>query len=586
MGGLSKPEAMDWRFGHQPSLLNPYPPTLVVKPDWPVYFRFDVRYVMSTLYLFSNLKTRVHDNEEDMIRLIARELGVETSDVRDVRVVKESIDARKKPVMLNRNVEFTLNKMPQSLPNRVVVIERSAFDIADPTFFETKIRQPEAPVVVVGAGPAGMFAALALAESGVKTVLLERGKPVDTRMRDIGQLRSHGTLDPESNICFGEGGAGAYTDGKLYTRIKDRAMVRWVYRKFVDFEAPEDILVQAHPHLGTDKLVRIVKRMREYLIERGVEVRFETKVTRVLVKEGAVCGLEVNDGEVIPAKHVILGIGHSARDTLAQLHKDGIALEAKDFAVGVRVEHPQEMINRNQFGKAERDPVLGAAAYSLSYKAADDLLDHRGVYSFCMCPGGFIVPSPTEPDHMAINGMSNANRSTPFANSGVVAQVTVDDLLRRGYQESPLIGISFQRDLEARVFKYTEKAYAAPAMRICDFIARKPTGKLAATNFRPVAEAADLWEVLPEWIAEPLAAGLEHFNRKIRGYTSSEANMLAVESRTSSPIRVLRDTKTLESVSAAGLYPVGEGAGYAGGIVSAAVDGARAAGAVVELLGF
>lgn len=539
---------------------------------------------MTNLYLFSNLKTELTDGPEEIRRLLAKNLGVTPQEIQEVRVVKESVDARKKPrLFFVRQVELTLqNPLKGDLPGNMKHLDQSRSEIPNPAFITQKIPSQDLPVVVVGAGPAGLFAALALAEAGVKTILLERGKPVETRMRDIGQLRSHGVLDPESNVCFGEGGAGAYTDGKLYTRIK-HPYVRWVMKRLVDFQAPERILVDAHPHLGTDKLVKIVKAAREFLMERGVEVRFQSKMRNLIIEDGRAAGVVLESGEVIPARHVVLGIGHSARDTLTRLLADGVVMEPKPFAVGVRVEHPQALINKSQYGKPERHPILNAAAYQLTHQVPDPDLERRGVYSFCMCPGGFIVPSPTEPDKMAVNGMSNANRSTPFANSGVVVQVTPEDLYKKGFEESPLVGIAFQRSLEEKTFTFTTRPYAAPAMRIADFMARRPSGDLAPTNYRPAAEPANLWEVLPAWLAEPLRQGLAGFNRKIKGYTSGEANMLAVESRTSSPIRIPRGDD-LQSHSVKGLYPVGEGAGYAGGIVSAAVDGVKAAEAIVAQL--
>ncbi|MDJ0841508.1 MAG: FAD-dependent oxidoreductase [Acidobacteriota bacterium] len=534
---------------------------------------------MTMLYRVTNLKAPPGYDAEVLRRIIAEMMNMPVAAISAPRVVKESIDARKKPkIIMVLQVEFTLTESPeQPLPKDVRAVGRSLLDIPLPDALQVLApdRKPQHPVVVIGAGPAGLFAALALGEAGVPTLLLERGKPVETRMRDIGQLRSHGTLDPESNVCFGEGGAGAYTDGKLYTRVK-HPYVRYVMRRFVDFEAPEDILVKAHPHLGTDKLVRIVKRMREHIVAQGVEVRFGARVENIMVRDGAVRGVVLADGEEIPAHRVILAIGHSARDTLAALLDAGVTVEPKPFAVGVRAEHPQAMINRNQFGNAERDPLLGAAAYSLTHQIDDPYLERRGVYSFCMCPGGFIVPSPTELDHMAVNGMSNAGRSSAYANSGVVVQVAPEDLARHGYEHHPLMGIAFQRDLEARVFKSTAMRYAAPAMRISDFVKNKASGNLAGTNFRPRIEPHDLWELLPAWIAEPLREGLLAFDRKIRGYAGNEGNLLAVESRTSAPIRIPREAN-LECASMPGLFPIGEGAGYAGGIVSAAVDGLKAA---------
>lgn len=536
---------------------------------------------MAYLYRISGLSAPLDFSQDWLEAEVKQRLGVRH--LQRVRISKESVDARKRrKLSYVLQVEVSTDQPIESLPKNVQILERSAFDIPDPPALHTQTRAPHDPVVVVGAGPAGYFAALTLVEAGVKTILLERGKAVDVRMRDIGQLRSHGTLDPESNVCFGEGGAGAYTDGKLYTRIK-HPYVRWVMKRLVDFGSPEDILIKAHPHLGTDKLVRIVKRMREHLVERGVDVRFGAKVERLRLKDGQVQGVVLADGSTIATSRVVLGIGHSARDTLANLLEDGVSMEAKSFAVGVRVEHPQALVDQVQYGDSKHKARLGAAAYSLTHQVADADLERRGIYSFCMCPGGFIVPSPTELEHMAINGMSNANRSTAFANSGIVVQIVPEDLLRRGFEDSPLMCIAFQRQLEEATFAATKQPYGAPAMRISDFVAGKASGTLAPTHFRPVAEPADLRELLPPWIADPLREGLEAFNRKLKGFTSSEANMLAVESRTSSPIRMTRGDD-LQSVSTKGLYPVGEGAGYAGGIVSAAVDGVKAAESIANAL--
>jgi len=538
---------------------------------------------MANLYLISNLKTAIEMDEAGLIAAIAERTGLPPAAIESVTIVKESIDARRKPELAYvRQVEFlTRRPLPEPLPADVGELAQSKLEREDPEELAAtgKRRAAAVPVIVVGAGPAGIFAALVLGEAGWPVILLERGKPVETRMKDIGQLRSRGVLDPESNICFGEGGAGAYTDGKLYTRIKS-PLVPWVMQRLVQFGAPRDILIQAHPHLGTDKLVRVIKRMRLHLHEQGVVTRFETRVERVLAKDGKVAGVQLASGEILASRRVILAIGHSARDTLTTLLADGIAMEPKPFAVGVRAEHPQALIDVSQYGSEAWAEKLGAAAYHLTHQVADEALGRRGVYSFCMCPGGFIVPSPTEPGHMAINGMSNANRSTPFANSGLVVQVVPEDLERRGYRPGPLIGVAFQRDLEAAAYAATARPFAAPAMRVADFIAGKPSGSLAPSNFRPALEAADLDQILPPWIAAPLRAGLASFERIIRGYGSREANLLAVESRTSSPVRLPRDAD-LMSQSLAGLFPVGEGAGYAGGIVSAAVDGVKAAARII-----
>lgn len=537
---------------------------------------------MQDWYVAQNIKLPVEEAETQLKTAVANLANCNEDGISEIRIVKKSIDARKNPkLFFVFQCEFrTHDPLPEPLPKVITRREHSKLDIQRPASLDPlKPREKNKHVLVVGSGPAGLFATLALVEAGVPTIMLERGKPVETRMRDIGQLRSHGTLDPESNVCFGEGGAGTYTDGKLYTRIKHKH-VAYVMRRFVDFGANPDILIEAHPHLGTDKLVRLVARMREYIIEKGGDVRFETRMTRLIIERGHARAVELADGSHIEASAVVLALGHSARDTLAQLNEDGLNIEAKPFAVGVRVEHPQSLINQDQFGISERHPLLGSAAYSLTHQVADSHLGQRGVYTFCMCPGGFIVPSPTEQNHMAINGMSNANRSAPYANSGVVVQVTPEDLQRHGYKPSPLIGFAFQRDLEAKTFQSTQQPFAAPAMKIRDFLKRKASGQLAPTNFRPVAEPHDLWQILPKWIAKPLAEGLQAFGNRIHAFKTDQGNMLAVESRTSSPVRIPRDEQ-LQALDVEHVYPVGEGAGYAGGIVSAAVDGIRAAEAII-----
>ncbi|PCI36403.1 MAG: hypothetical protein COB53_09675 [Elusimicrobia bacterium] len=516
------------------------------------------------LYRFSNLKTPLNASEADILLFAATALRIPPKGIRNLRVVKRSIDARKKPkILFVLQIEFSWDG---AAPKGADPIERSSLDIPVLRFPKSTSK---APVVVVGAGPAGLFAALALAEAGRKTILLERGKPVETRMKDIGALRASGVLDPESNVCFGEGGAGAYTDGKLYTRVK-HPFVRSVFKTLVEVGANPGILVDAHPHLGTEKLVAIVKRLRERILKAGGEVRFESRVESLLLNDGAAVGVKLSSGEEISADVVVLAIGHSARDTLESLERSGVRLEAKPFAVGVRAEHPQELINRSQYG-AKKIPVLGAASYALTHQAGK-----RGIYSFCMCPGGFVVPSPTEPGLMAVNGMSNSGRSTQYANSGVVVQVSPEDLPGKG----PLVGIAFQRQLEAAAFKAVSKEYHAPAIRISDFLKGKASGSLAGSNFRPGLQACDIRELLPKWVSDPLVEGVRAFSRKLKGYDSREGNLIAVESRTSSPIRMTRE-KDFQAVGIAGLYPVGEGAGYAGGIVSAAVDGLRAAEAIL-----
>ena len=532
------------------------------------------------LYAVSNFKVELDESESDVATRLVHQLGITTEQLISAICARRAIDARKKSnIHFVCTFEVELSSPLQSLPVQVRPIDRSSLEPVSPEVFKNG-SSGDSHVVVIGAGPAGLFAALSLAESGFKVSLLERGKPVETRMRDIGRLRSRGELDNESNICFGEGGAGTYTDGKLYTRIK-HPFLRWVLHSFVRFGARPDILVDAHPHLGTDKLVRIVRNMRNHLIELGVDYRFETRVDDLLIKDKRVTGVRIANGEDIRADHVVLATGHSARDTFKRLDELGIAMQAKDFAVGVRAEHPQQLINEIQYGKSADHEKLSAAEYSLTHQVPDKHLGRRGVYSFCMCPGGLILPSPTESGGMAVNGMSNAKRGGHWANSGIVVQVTPDDISRHGIKAGPLMGIDFQRQLEIATFKAAGAKYAAPAMRLTDFVNKKASGTLAATRFKPEVISTDLWQLLPHWVASPLAEGLKGFNNKMRGFVTDEANLLASETRTSSPIRIERG-KDMQSITVQGLYPVGEGAGYAGGIVSAAVDGLKAAEAIIN----
>ncbi len=539
----------------------------------------------SMLIRINNFNVGLDDNAQHIVTQICTLLAIQETQLLSWNIVRKAIDARKRSnVHFVCSIECTLSSDAKPLTSAQVQIDvLSRLDIQKPDSLinqQNGKQSNDEHVIVVGAGPAGLFAALALIEAGKRVILLERGKPVETRLKDIGRLRSRGELNTESNVCFGEGGAGTYTDGKLYTRIK-HPFVRWVLAEFVRFGAKEDILVDARPHLGTDRLVRIIKAMRHYLIEQGVDYRFESKVSTLLTHEGAMVGVRLADGEEIQASSVVLAIGHSARDTFEHMQAIGIQLEAKDFAVGVRTEHEQDWVDSCQFGESAKHPKLHAAEYSLTHQVPDKSMGKRGVFSFCMCPGGLILPSPTEVGKMAVNGMSNAKRSSPFANSGIVVQVTPQDIAKHGLGDDPLCGIRLQRELEEKTFKATSQAYAAPAMRITDFINHKPSGTLANSRFKPSVEAADIRNILPTWLSKPLNEGLQAFDRKMKGFISEHANMLAVESRTSSPVRITRD-KSLQSVSIAGLYPVGEGAGYAGGIVSAAVDGLKAAEVIIN----
>ncbi len=530
-------------------------------------------------YSIANIQLALNENEESIRKHLARQLGINVDNIRTCICSRRNIDARKRSnIHFVCTYEVELDQPLAPIPASVRLIESSTLKPIKPLIFQKKAGKPK-KVIVIGAGPAGLFSALALAEAGFNVTLLERGKAVEKRMSDIGRLRSRGELNTESNICFGEGGAGTYSDGKLYTRIKHPFM-RWVLAIFVRFGALPDILVETHPHIGTDKLIRIIRNMRQYLLGLGVDYRFETRVDDLIIQEDKVTGVCTATGEEFEAEYIILATGHSARDTFEKLEQRGVHMQAKAFAVGLRAEHPQTLINKIQYGETSGYPQLSAAEYSITHQLKDQYLGKRGVYSFCMCPGGLIVPSPTETGRMAVNGMSNAKRSGAFANSGIVVQITPQDISRHGLAESPLMGIHFQRQLEEATFKAADNCYAAPAMRLTDFIAQKATGSLAPTRFKPEAIASDLWEVLPEWVGKPLAKGIQGFGRKMRGYNTEEANLFGSETRTSSPVRITR-LENMQSQNVKGLYPVGEGAGYAGGIVSAAVDGLKAAEVII-----
>ncbi|MCB9649777.1 MAG: FAD-dependent oxidoreductase [Deltaproteobacteria bacterium] len=434
-------------------------------------------------------------------------------------------------------------------------------------------------MVVVGAGPAGLFAAWQLAEHGAKVVLIERGKPVETRARDFGLFRGRAILNPESNICFGEGGAGTYSDGKLTCRTKD-PLRRLVLERLVEVGAPARILVDAKPHIGTNLLFGVLKNLRARLLDRGVDIRFQTRVERLVVQDGRITGVETTAGR-IDATRVVLATGHSARDTYEALLSQGVPMEAKPFAVGVRAEHPQALIDEAQYNlRGPRPDTLPPADYRLAHTTDAG----RGVYSFCMCPGGMIVPTATEPEMVVVNGMSSARRSGPFANSGVVAQVELADLVREGFGEGPLAGVEFQRALERKAFEAGGRDYKAPAMLASDLAAGRFRPVLAPTRFRPGLVPEDLRNVLPGFVVGSLQQALQRFDKMLRGYASAEANLIAVESRTSSPVRIPRDPNTREVPGFSGLFVAGEGPGYAGGIMSAALDGLHTGHAVLLAL--
>lgn len=531
---------------------------------------------MSTVRLEISRPHHLGLEPEELLPEVARRLGVRPAAVRALRLQKRALDARRKlpaPAWL-----LTIDAELEGPLGRHADPSARPAPLEAPRTVPPRAPADAPPVVVVGAGPAGLFAAWQLAEGGARVILVERGKPVETRARDFGLFRGRAILNPESNLCFGEGGAGTYSDGKLTCR-RSGPRAREVLERLVEVGAPERILVDAKPHIGTNLLFGVLKTLRRRLLDLGVTVHFETRMERLRVEGGRVVGIDTSSGQ-LDAPRVVLAMGHSARDTFEVLLAQGVPMEAKPFAVGVRAEHPQALIDRVQYRlRADRPPTLPPADYRLAHTEGD-----RGVYSFCMCPGGMIVPTATELETVVVNGMSTARRSSPFANSGVVVQVGLADLEREGYGQHALAGVALQRDLERRAFRVGGGTYHAPAMLASDFVKRRASAQLAGSHFRPGLVPADLREVLPPFIAETLAAGMVRFDGLLRGYASSDANLIAVESRTSSPIRIPRDAEGLEVPGFSGLHVAGEGPGYAGGIMSAAMDGLEVASAVLARL--
>lgn len=494
---------------------------------------------------------------------LAREAAVAAERITQVVPVRRSIDARSRDVRIRLRADVYVGE--------TAPVE-SAAD-------RRRSSRSTHRVVVVGSGPAGYFAALELLEHGMMPIVLERGRDVRQRRRDLRAIQQDGLVDPHSNYCFGEGGAGTYSDGKLYTRSHKRGSIDNVLRLLVEHGATPDILVDAHPHIGSNKLWAVVQRMRDTIVAAGGEVHFEAHVTDLLLSHGRVHGVRLASGVEIPGRAVVLATGHSARDVFAMCVRQGVTVQAKPFALGVRIEHPQALIDRVQYRQHPRDPLLPAASYSLVCQA-----EGRGVFSFCMCPGGIIVPAATSPGEIVVNGMSMSRRDSPFANSGTVVAVEADDWQPWEHEHGPLAGVAYQRDVEQRCFSaVADGSQRAPAQRVVDFLAKRTSASLPATSYIPGLASADLRALLPAPVIRRLSIGMRQFARTMRGYDTAEAVMVATESRTSSPVRIPR-TDRYEHPGVGGLYPCGEGAGYAGGIVSAALDGQNVARAVAGAL--
>ena len=502
-------------------------------------------------------------DESQVRKKIAGHLSRKDKDITGFHILKKSIDARGKQILINLSV--------------LAFVDEPFFPTPAGNFSFKDVSNAKKQVVIIGAGPAGLFAALRLIESGIRPIILERGKDVKSRRRDLAILNKEGIINPESNYCFGEGGAGTYSDGKLYTRSNKRGDINRILQLFVHFGAPENILYDAHPHIGTNKLPQIITAMREQIIQCGGKVRFNKKLTDFKTDNQHVKAAICSDGDVITADDFILATGHSARDIFELLYHKKIQIEQKAFALGVRIEHPQSLIDHIQYHCETRSEWLPPASYSLV-----EQVNERGVFSFCMCPGGIIAPASTAPGELVVNGWSPSKRNNPFANSGMVVQVAETDAAKAMQSASigadhPLLMMYFQQMVEQQAYLTGGGDFVAPAQRMVDFCESKISNSLPENSYLPGLHSADLKTVLPSFIHKTLAGGFKAFGRKMKGYFTNEAVVVATESRTSSPVRIPRNHDSLCHPQLQNLYPCGEGAGYAGGIVSAAMDGERVA---------
>ena len=530
-------------------------------------------------------------SEQSLKTYISREKGLDIRTINAVRVLKKSIDARQRTIYVNVKVQVFINEVPDTQEYT-------------PTEYKNVSGKPQ--VIVVGAGPGGLFAALRLIELGLRPIVIERGKNVRERKEDLAKISREHKVDPESNYSFGEGGAGAYSDGKLYTRSKKRGNVDKILNVFCQHGASTSILIDAHPHIGTDKLPRVIENMRNTILECGGEVHFKTRMDAIIIEKNKVVGIETNDGRTFRGP-VILATGHSARDVYRWLYANGVKMETKGLAVGVRLEHPSMLIDQIQYhNKNGRGKYLPAAEYSFVQQ-----VDGRGVYSFCMCPGGFVVPAASGPHQLVVNGMSPSNRGTKWSNSGMVVEIRPEDLndptlqlqaceviegsaeqqteelirkTAKDGEQSVLAMMQFQEKLEQICWQQANMRQTAPAQRMVDFTRKKLSYDLPVTSYSPGIISSPLHFWMPEFISERLSKGFEMFGRSSRGFLTNDAVMIAVETRTSAPVRIVRDNETLQHVTVEGLFPCGEGAGYAGGIVSAGVDGERCAEAVAAFM--
>lgn len=516
-------------------------------------------------------------NEQSLKQFIGRDKGLDIRTINALRVLKRSIDARQRTIYVNLTVRLYINEAPHDEE-----FTRTIYNKVD--------GKPQ--VIVVGAGPGGLFAALRLIELGLRPIVVERGKNVRDRKADIARISREHKVDPESNYSFGEGGAGAYSDGKLYTRSKKRGNVDKILNVFCQHGASPSILVDAHPHIGTDKLPRVIENMRNTIIECGGEVYFETRMDSLIIENEKIVGIETNTGKSFRGP-VILATGHSARDVYHWLHNNGVQIEAKGIAVGVRLEHPSMLIDQIQYhNKNGRGKYLPAAEYSFVTQA-----DGRGVYSFCMCPGGGVVPAASGPHQIVVNGMSPSNRGSKWSNAGMVVEIRPEDLMNEELRmkneelgitddiDSPLAMMYMQEALEAACWQQGNMRQTAPSQRMADFTRKKLSYDLPDSSYSPGLVSSPLHFWMPSFITDRLSKGFQQFGKSCHGFLTNDAVMIGVETRTSSPVRIVRDRETLQHVTVSGLFPCGEGAGYAGGIVSAGIDGEKCAEAVAAYLG-
>ena len=496
--------------------------------------------------------------EEGLIqKKAAAQLKLSINKIKDCQVLKRSIDARSKNAIYRLKILVFIDEFPVHTDQKTIY----------------PLVKDKKPVIIVGAGPAGMFAALQCIEDGYKPIIFERGKEVKARRRDLAAINKEGKIHSESNYCYGEGGAGTYSDGKLYTRSNKRGDIQKILQIFVDHGAEKDILIDARPHIGTNKLPQIITKIRETILEAGGEVHFGAKVSDLLLERQQIAGVEINGTDRYFASSVILATGHSARDIYELLASKNILIEPKPFAMGVRVEHPQQIIDTAQYHTLSRNPFLPPAYYSIV-----EQVNNRGVFSFCMCPGGIIAPCATAENEIVVNGWSPSKRNNPFANSGTVVQVNLEDVPG----DHPLKMMRFQEEIERRAFYAGGGNLVAPAQRMVDFVENRLSDSVPQNSYLPGTHSAMLDEVLPKFVSDSLKVALPLFGKKIKGYYSNDAILVGVESRTSSPVRIPRDKMTWQHPQIKGLFPCAEGAGYAGGIVSAAIDGMNCASAILN----